>query len=133
MKKHSYRIDYAAAVHWCNNCYILCNDIHEIDPDFEDPFCEDEDGNTREIFQYFISDCSDFDKSFLCGNFPELLFSYSEKLQKWILCVDHYGTSWDYVFCDVSPKSDIPNIWCKHKRKLDITFNRDFTAHFKRW
>lgn len=133
MIKHSYRIDYCSAVHWCNNQYILLNNIHELDPEFEDPYCEDEDGNPREIFQYFVSDCSDFDKSFLCGNFPDLLFSFSDRLQKWVLCVDHYGTAWDYVFCDVSPISDIPNIWCKHKRKLNINIRRDFIVHFKRW
>lgn len=134
-KKKNYRIDYYAAVHWCNNHYIMLNNIHEIDPDFNDPFLfdENEDGSSKEIFQYFISDCSEFDKEFLVSNFPELLFAYSDKLQKWILCVDHWGNAWDDVFCDISPKSDIPNIWCKARRKLDITFRRDFVAHFKRY
>lgn len=26
-----------------------------------------------------------------------LLFTYSDLLDKYILCVDHFGTSWDYV------------------------------------
>lgn len=28
-----------------------------------------------------------------------LLFVYSPKLDLYVLCVDHYGTSWDYVVC----------------------------------
>ena len=46
--------------------------------------------------QWFITDCSQSDVEYLEKSF-NLLFTYSELLDKYILCVDHWGTSWDYV------------------------------------
>jgi len=92
---------YRSAVKWLHNNYILCNDIAEVDPSVIENFDWgwDEDGNCREIYQWFISDCDDDDVTFLQEHFPSLLFAYSELLGKYILAVDHLGTSWGYVPC----------------------------------
>ncbi len=68
-----------------------CNDCgHEWeDSDYEKPV-------QSEIFQWFITDCSKWDVDFLQEHFG-LLFTYSNLLDCWVLCVTHYGTSWDYV------------------------------------
>jgi hypothetical protein len=29
-------------------------------------------------------------------------YLYSDLLDLYILCVDHYGTSWDYVYCETT-------------------------------
>ena len=96
--------DYKTAVHWCNNNYILLNDIVEIDPAFYDTnaelFAGDENGNAPEYYQYFITDCSKFDVEWLEKTF-NLIFGYSPLLDKYVLFVDHYGTAWDYVPCEV--------------------------------
>ena len=96
---------YRIATKWLNNNYILCNNIPEIDESILEN-CrfnfEDEDGNTREIFQYFITDASESDVEWMEQNFPELLFTYSDKLDCFVLCVDHCGTGWDYVATPVS-------------------------------
>lgn len=93
--------NYFTAVNWLHNSFVLLNNIHEIDPDFFEAESEltfnQETEEYTEIYQYFICDCSDSDVEFLRGSFPDLLFAYSDILENWVLLVDHYGTSWDYV------------------------------------
>lgn len=88
---------YATAVNWLNNSRILCNDICRIDETFwENCRFELEEGD--EIFQFFLTNCSQSDVEFLEQHFG-LLFAYSELLDLYVLCVDHYGTHWDSVPC----------------------------------
>lgn len=99
----TYLTNYRVAVKWCNNSFILCNNIAEIDDSIYDNMefdCyNDETDEYKDIYQWFITDCSEWDKNFLKDHFG-LLFTYSDKLDCYILCVDHFGTSWDYVSCE---------------------------------
>ena len=61
-----------------------------------------------DIYQWYITDASQSDVEFLEKHF-KLLFSYSDMLDCFILCVNHYGTGWDYVACDVS--DELADIW----------------------
>lgn len=94
--------NYLVAVEWLNMATIRCNNIGEIDPSIYDNmrfdmFYEDEDGeHETEIYQFYLTSASDFDVQFLEEHFG-LLFTYSDLLDMYVLCVDHYGTSWDYV------------------------------------
>lgn len=103
MKK--YGTNYRVAVNWLNNSYIMCNNIAKIDDSLIDnmrfPLYDEETGEYEEIYQWFISDCSDSDVEYLEETFG-LLFTYSDLLDCYILCVNHYGTSWDYVYCDTT-------------------------------
>lgn len=93
--------NYEKAVNWLNNSFVLCNNISEIDPSSYDNMrfpLEDEEGNSIDIYQWFVSDCSESDVEFLEKHF-DLLFTYSDLLDTYILCVDHYGTSWSHVPC----------------------------------
>lgn len=92
------RTTYDIAVHYCNNSLVLCNNIAEVDPSVYDN-ARFEWKDDTEIFQWFITDCSARDVKFLVKSFG-LLFTYSDKLDVYVLCVDHWGTSWDYVECD---------------------------------
>lgn len=92
-----YRTTYDKAVHWLRNSYILCNDIVEIDLDFQYPEMDTDEDPCREVYQYYLSDMSTWDKDFLVEHFPGLLLGYSPLLDLYVLCVDHWGTSWDYV------------------------------------
>lgn len=99
-----YGTNYRVAVKWCDNSYVMCNNIAEIDPTIWDNMrfgLEDEDGNYIEIYQWFISDASEGDVRYLESAFG-LKFTYSELLDCYILCVDHYGTSWGYVYCETN-------------------------------
>jgi hypothetical protein len=97
--------NYRVAVEWCNNNYVMCNNIPEIDSSiFDNMRFSDYDEETdeyTEIYQWFITDCSEWDVKYLEETFG-LLFTYSDLLGCYILCVDHYGTSWDYVYCATS-------------------------------
>ena len=57
------------------------------------------DNNIPDIFQYYLCNLSEWQRE----NAKEhgLLLSYSDLLGCDVLCVDHWGTSWDYVLTDV--------------------------------
>ena len=92
--------NYKEAVEWFGNHRVLCNNIPQIDPSIFDNAnfdWYDEDEETEvEIFQWFITDCTQDDVVYLADRFG-LLFTYSDLLDCYILCVDHCGTRWDYV------------------------------------
>lgn len=81
---------------------LICNNIQEIEEFWYENitngelYWEDEDGEEvwTDVYQFFLIDhlTSDFLKK--CTN--EIIF-YSEKLDLDVLCVTHWGTSWDYV------------------------------------
>lgn len=121
-------IDYYTAVHWNNNSLILMNNIHEIDPDFEEPMNEDEEGNTREYFQYFLTSMSDEAAKFSRKFFPEVKLAKSNVLDCWVLCVDHYGISWDYVWTECK-EIMLPDKW-DEKGHGEIKMDRRWTARF---
>ena len=98
------KTNYKTAANWLHSALILCNNIGEIDPTILDNMRfeleeEDENGDfiTRhEIYQYFLTDCNEYDVEFLEEHF-DLLFTYSELLDVYVLCVDHFGTPWSGV------------------------------------
>lgn len=113
--KETFYTTYSEAVNWLHNNFIMCNNITEIDESvlynmrFSD--YDEETESYTEIFQWFITDCNESDVEYLEKHFG-LLFTYSELLDKYILCVDHLGTSWDYVECEVLTHGDeySPNV-----------------------
>ena len=103
MKK--YATNYKVSTQWLNNSLIMCNHIGEIDASIYDNMRfsheDEETGEYRDIYQWYITDCSDSDVEYLEQTFG-LLFTYSELLGCYILCVDHFGTAWDYVSCETT-------------------------------
>jgi len=96
----------------CNNL-ILCNKITEIDDLLYDNIVIGEiydEANDQyiDIYQYFIIDIDDYTieqlKDLKCN---DLIIAYSETLEQYILMVDHYGTSWDYVMTSIEPTENI--------------------------
>ena len=99
----SYTTTYAVAASWAGCTTILCNNIADIDDElmyttigYE---CDEETEEYPEIFQYYLTNCSEDLCEFLNEHFG-LMFAYSEKLELWVLLVDHCGTGWDYVEID---------------------------------
>ena len=96
----TFTTSYAVAVKWLHNDYVLCNNITEVDPSVYDNMrfsdYNEEDDTYTEIYQWFLTDASESDVQYLEKHF-ELKFTYSDKLDCFVLCVDHLGTSWDYV------------------------------------
>ena len=100
------RTTYYNAVHWYHNDFVMCNNVPSIDPNVWDNMrssltWEDDDGceYETEIYQWFITNASEGDVRFLEKSFG-LLFTYSDVLDCFILCVDHCGTDWHGVGCD---------------------------------
>lgn len=93
--------NYEDAVNYLHNDFILCNEIPSIDDTVYDNMRfnnEYEDGTNIEIYQWFLTNASLGDVEYLKNRF-DLLFTYSDNLDPYVLCVPHYGTSWDYVEC----------------------------------
>lgn len=69
----------------------------------EDEYYEDPnayaDYNTPEIFQWYLCHVSEYEKEQLQK--AGVIMSYSNTLECDVLCVDHWGTSWDYVLTSV--------------------------------
>lgn len=103
---------------------VLCNNIIEIDESVyenmvqenatkyynengeeitEDEYYNDEnayaENNTPEIYQWYLCNIGQWEKEQL--EKMGIILSYSDKLDCDVLCVDHWGTSWDYVLTDV--------------------------------
>ena len=119
MKTTKYPCNYYVATHWLHNSLILCNEIPELDESIWDnarfSTYNEETEEYTEIYQYFLTNCSQSDVEFLEEHFG-LLFTYSEKLDLFILCVEHYGTAWDYVYTEV----DFKNAKCELGDKLGL-------------
>ena len=92
--------NYKEAVEWFGNHCVLCNNIPQIDESIFDnanfDWYDDENEMEVEIFQWYITNCTQDEVVYLSDRFG-LLFTYSDLLDCYILCVDHCGTSWDYV------------------------------------
>lgn len=86
---------YEAINHFPNTALILCNNIAQIDPTVWDnsEFVWEDD---LEIFQWYLTNLTQDDVCYLAKKY-NLLFTYSELLDMYVLCVDHYGTDWKYV------------------------------------
>ena len=103
---------------------VLCNNIVNIDPSVydnmnnngisyydyetgeektEEEYNNDESGKIEvqypEIYQYFVCHLHEYDVERLTQ--AGVILSYSDMLECDVICVDHLGTSWDYVLTDV--------------------------------
>ena len=93
-------LSYATLCKLCFTDMVLCNNIVDVDegiydnlewaPEDED----DEDWEYPEIYQYYLVDVDNY---FFEKYKDQFLMSYSEKLVLYVLCVDHFGTSWKYI------------------------------------
>lgn len=108
-KEHN-RISYKRLVERYFDNMILCNNIVNNYEDLEivagSDYDEEED-TYKDIYQYFIVDGC-FDEEALQKVGEELgVVYYDSNLDLYILGVDHFGTSWDYVLTDIEPTENL--------------------------
>lgn len=101
---------------------VLCNNIAQVDDSVyenlnieeryynenDEEITEDEyfngdnaycDNSIPDIYQFYLCNVSSYEEEQLKN--AGVLLSYSDMLECDVLCVDHFGTSWDYVLTDV--------------------------------
>lgn len=120
-ERENKKISYRRLIEYLFSDMILCNDItklfyadingeyNEISPEIGTDY-DEENGDYIDIYQYFIVDFPNFNLDFMnkyCQN--EIILYYSELLDLYILGVDHFGTSWDYVLTDFEYTTDYEN------------------------
>ena len=97
---------YSIAINWLRPSLVLCNKIAEIDPSVFDnarfSFYDEDEETETEIFQWYLTNLSLDDVEWIEKNFPDMKFTYSDLLDCFVLCVDHWGTGWDYVSTSIS-------------------------------
>ena len=97
---------YSIAINWLRPSLVLCNNIAEIDQSVFDnarfSFYDEDEEIETEIFQWYLTNLSLDDVEWMEKNFPDMKFTYSALLDCFVLCVDHYGTGWDYVPTSIS-------------------------------
>lgn len=59
---------------------------------------DDENGDMKEFYQFFI--VSESDAEYLARNTDETVLSF-DYIDAYIWCIDHFGTSWEYVHVEV--------------------------------
>lgn len=118
MKKTLYTT-YNIAAHWIEGGLVLCNNIAEVDESVFDnmrfDYYDEENDSYTEIFQWYLTNFSENEVEYLEETFG-LLFTYSDKLDCFVLCVDHWGTMWSGVPCEVKSEE-----WAKLNKDLLIT------------
>lgn len=99
--KHTGLTNYASAVNWLHGGLVMCNKLPEIDPSIWDNMRKslenEETGEYSEIYQWFLTSWSEWDVEWMEKTFPDLIITYSNLIGRYVLCVDHFGTRWDYV------------------------------------
>lgn len=105
-------ISYKTLLNYYNMPRILCNNIIDIDECLYDNIevgniYDEESGNYVDIYQYFITDLREWELEDIQKKYNnELIIAYSEKLENYILMVDHFGTSWNYVLTNIKYTTD---------------------------
>lgn len=90
------RVSYRRIIERYISDLVYCGNIEKIDDGIYDNMNVEE---CEDIYQYYLCNLSDFEKEKL--EEYGIILSYSNVLDLDVLCVDHYGTSWDYVMTDI--------------------------------
>ena len=106
-KEHN-KISYRRLIERISNDIWLFNNAPELSNyDFEFEVNNDYDEETdtyADIYQYYLIDINEYTIEKLQKlNVKDVIIAWSETLGEYILMVDHFGTSWDYVLTDIEP------------------------------
>lgn len=68
---------------------------------------DEENDEYIDIYQYYLIDIDEYTIEELNKlNCKDVIIAYSEKLEEYVLMVDHFGTSWDYVMTGIEPTTN---------------------------
>ena len=108
-EKENNRASYRTLVERFIGDIVLCNNIVDIDVDIWDNvevghLYDEETDEYTEIFQYYLCNVSQYEIEALrelTKNNNDIILTYSNVLECYVLMVDHWGTSWNYVLTSV--------------------------------
>lgn len=99
MTKTKRYTSYYRATYWdSDTALILCNNIASVDYSVYDNMEFDSEG--VDIYQWFLTNLNRYDVDYLEKSFG-LLFTYSDMLDCYVLCVDHCGCYWRDIEVEV--------------------------------
>ena len=90
-------VSYATLCKMCFTDMILCNNILDVDASIWDNmeyFPENDEDYYPEIYQYYLVEKDSIFDEFIKNN---LMMSYSDLLNVYVLCVTHFGMSWSAI------------------------------------
>lgn len=104
------RVDYATlakavdafAFNGAQKLFYSSLDDEYLEPEILNGTDDDGEGNYKDFFQFFA--VSEYGAEILKRHTDETVY-YISALDLYIWCIDHYGTSWDYVLTDIKTKS----------------------------
>ena len=110
-EKRTNRISYRRLIERIGRVWLFNNAPKLSNYDFEYEVGTDYDEENDEyvdIYQYYLIDTNDYTLEKLRDiNCKDVIIAWSETLEEYILMVDHWGTSWDYVMTDFEPTNDL--------------------------
>lgn len=107
-EKRTKKISYKRLINRICDNLILCNNIEDIDQGIYENIEIGEIDYNYEIYQFYIIDIDTYTLEKLKKlNCNDVIIAYSNILDNYILMVDHYGTSWDYVMTSIGYTEDI--------------------------
>lgn len=112
MEKKGYA-SYRTLVHRFIDNLVLCNNILNLDEFLFDNIVVGEISEDTEIYQAYIIDIANYNIEYLQENLEntnDIIIAYSNMLDCYVLLVDHFGTSWDYVSTDIKLTDDLNEV-----------------------
>ena len=110
-EKENNKISYRRLVERCGDIWLFnkAPELSDYEFDFEIGTNYDEETEEeKDIYQYYLLDCNDYRlKKLRDCNCKDLIIAWSEKLENYILFVDHFGTSWDYILTEFEPTTNL--------------------------
>ena len=108
-EKENSRASYRTLVERFIGDIVLCNNIRDIDESIDynvevGQLYNEETDEYVEIFQYYLCNVTQCEIEMLrelTKNNNDIILAYSNVLDCYVLMVDHWGTSWDYVLTSV--------------------------------
>ena len=113
IEKQTGKTSYSTLVDRFVDNLVLCNNILNLDEFLFDNIVVGEIGEDTEIYQAYIIDIANYNIEYLQENLEntnDIIIAYSNMLDCFVLLVDHFGTSWDYVSTDIKLTDDLNEV-----------------------
>ena len=104
-EKRTGKISYRRLVERCGDVWLFNNAPKLSNYDFEfvlNNEYDEENDEYIDIYQHYLISINPYTLEKLQElNVKDLIIAWSENLEEYVLFVDHFGTSWDYVMTDI--------------------------------